>query len=179
MQIVATLSGKVSSQQKEEFVEVRIQRGIERLLQAQVFSDGARRRFTNPLCGCANIGRFYAGALGEIINVHSPQLLQYFFRAVCMPCKPIGLYVAVTHYLCPNRRQQPGISTRLDAQVQICHLRGLGTPRVHHDHLSLGICLNFLQNHARPRKSVRLPWVRAKKYRNLGMLKIFAHMGVL
>ena len=91
-----------------------------------------------------------------------------------MAAEPVAVDESLVHEHGGHGGDEPRVSAGPHLQVEVGHRRGLGDPRVDHDHRSAGIGGDRLERGAGVRDAVGDPRVLADEERDLAMLEVTA-----
>ena len=91
-----------------------------------------------------------------------------------MAAEPVAINQSLVHEHASHGGDEPRISTGSNLEVEVGHCRGLGDPRVDHDHRPVGIGGNRFERGAGVGDAVGDPRVLADEERDLAVLEVTA-----
>ena len=174
MQMLSTGFGEVPGQDPQQFVEVGAQCAVRRLLHAEVLEHRDAFRARDPARRRTQQLRVHTAALGVILDRHVAQHFSDRFGAIDVLCQKRFVAEVFLDQHGGQRGQAPRIGARLDPQVEVGHLRGVGDHRIDDDHRALRVAGDLVEHRARARETLRHPWVLADEHRHLGVLELAA-----
>ncbi len=128
-----TLLREVARDQVDQLLEVRVQRAVRRLLDAQVFVDGHTGRRGDATSDGAHIRLRHTGDRARLCDRHLREVGAQLVETVGVLSQPVTVEQRLLDQHTEQRGKTPSVRARTYLQVDVGHLRGLAASRIDHD----------------------------------------------
>ena len=172
MQVLATAFGEVAGEDPQQLVQVRAQRAVGCLLNAEVLEHRHAVGARDPACGGAQQFLVDAAALRVVADRHVAQHVADGVGTVDVLGQKRLVAQVFLHQHRGHRRQAPCVGSGPHPQVDVGHLGGVGDHRIDDDHRPARVLGDLVEHHARPREALRHPGVLADEHRHLGVFEL-------
>src|ERR1700722_2862433 len=160
----------IAGHREEKFLEVGVERAMERLLDAEILVNRNARGASNSARDVANQSLGDARASTVVRNRNVVQRREQFIAVLRVIANVVVADQILLHQHAKNRREAESVGARTHAQMVIRHLSGFGATRIDHDERAVRICRDVAEDWTRALEAMRLPWILADEYRDLSLL---------
>jgi hypothetical protein len=179
MEMLAAGLGEAAGQDPQQLVEVRAQRAVGRLLDAQVLEHGDGIGTADATRRGADQFLVDATALGVVGNRHLAKRVTDSVGAVDMVGQKLFVAKVFLHQHRGHRRETPGVRPRPHPKVNVCHLGRVREHRIDDDHRAGRIFGNLVENRSGSGEALRHPRVLADEDGDLGVLELAARVAAV